>query len=96
MVNLYGSTNAQEIKVFLDLEDETAWKYDDIHEQQISLAATLTAGFTEAGIPVSFVTNGKDIKLDKVLRLEMGTGKQQLLNPLKIINILRVTMLIRK
>lgn len=80
MVNLYGSTNAQEIILLLDLEDETAWKYDDIHEQQISLAATLTARFTEAGIPVSLITNGKDIKLDSALRLEAGTGKQQLLN----------------
>lgn len=80
MVNLYGSTNAQEIVIILDLEDETAWKYDDIHEQQISLAATLAAGFTEAGIQVSLITNGKDIKLDKILRLEAGTGKQQLLN----------------
>ena len=80
MVNLYGSTNAQEIVIFLDLEDETAWKYDDIHEQQISLAVTLAAGFTEIGIPISLVTNGKDIKLDKNLRLEAGTGKQQLLN----------------
>jgi hypothetical protein len=40
----------------------------------------LTARFTEAGIPVSLITNGKDIKLDSALRLEAGTGKQQLLN----------------
>lgn len=80
MVNLYGSTNAQEIVILLDLEDETVWKYDDIHEQQISLAVTLAARFTEAGIPVGLVTNGKDIKLNKILRLEAGTGKQQLLN----------------
>lgn len=80
MVNLYGSTNAQEIVILLDLEDETAWKYDDIHEQQISLAVTLVSRFTEAGIPVSFITNGKDIKFDEVLRLEAGSGKQQFLN----------------
>lgn len=80
MVNLYGSTNAQEIIILLDLEDETAWKYDDIHEEQIRLTATLIKYFTEAGIPVGLKTNGKDIKLDETLKLESGTGKQQFLN----------------
>ena len=80
MVNLYGSTNAQDITILLDLEDETAWKYDDIHEEQIRLAATLTAKFAEAGIPVGLVTNGKDIKLDETLSLDAGTGQQQFYN----------------
>lgn len=80
MVNLYGSTNAQDITILLDLEDETAWKYDDIHEEQIRLVVTLAARFADAGIPVGLVTNGKDIKLDEMLRLEAGTGKQQFFN----------------
>lgn len=80
MVNLYGSTNAQEITILLDLEDETARKYDDIHEQQIRLAVTLAARFVDAGIPIGLITNGKDVKLDEMLRLEAGTGKQQLAN----------------
>lgn len=80
MVNLYGSTNAQDITIFLDLEDETAWKYDDIHEEQIRLASTLAARFADVGIPVGLITNGKDIKIDEILRLESGTGKQQFLN----------------
>ena len=80
MVNLYGSTNAQEIMIFLDLEDETAWKYDDIHEEQIRLAVTLGARFLEAGVPVGLITNGKDKKYDQTFCLEAGTGKQQLFN----------------
>lgn len=80
MVNLYGSTNAQEITILLDLEDETAWKYDGIHEQQISLAVTLAERFVDAGVPVGLLTNGKDIKIEETLRLEAGTGKQHLLN----------------
>jgi len=80
MVNLYGSTNAQDITILLDLEDETAWKYDDIHEEQIRLAATLIARFVDAGIPAGLVTNGKDIKMDEILRLDAGTGKQQFFN----------------
>ena len=80
MVNLYGSTNAREITILLDVEDEGVLKYDDIHEKQIRLAASLAAHFIEAGIVVSLVTNGKDIKEDKVLKLAAGTGKQQLTN----------------
>lgn len=80
MVNLYGSTNAQDITILLDLEDETAWKYDDIHEEQIRLAMTLATRFVDAGVPVGLVTNGKDIKMDETLQLESGTGKQQFLN----------------
>lgn len=80
MVNLYGSTNAQEIIILLDLEDETAWKYHEIHEQQIRLAATFAKHFVDAGILVGLVTNGKDVNLDEMLCLEAGTGKQQLLN----------------
>ena len=80
MVNQYGSTNAQDITILLDLEDETAWKYDDIHEEQIRLAVTLAARFLDTGIPVGIVTNGKDIKMDEVLHLESGTGKQQFYN----------------
>lgn len=80
MVNLYGSTNAQEIMILLDLEDETAWKYDDIHEEQIRLAVTLVSRFVDMGIPVGLVTNGKDIKMDERFYLESGTGKQQFFN----------------
>lgn len=80
MVNSYGSTSAQEIIIFLDLEDETVWKYDDIHEEQIRLAASLAARFCDEGIPVGLKTNGKDLKLDEILELMPGTGKQQMEN----------------
>lgn len=79
MVNVYGSTNAQEIMIFLDFEEETMGIYEHIHEQQICLAVTLAERLIEAGIPVGLVTNGKDIKVDETLCLPAGTGKQQLL-----------------
>lgn len=80
MVNLYGSTNAQEIILFLDVEDEGVLKYDDIHEKQIRLAATLAEHFIESGIAVGLLTNGKDVKTDEWIMLPQGTGKQQLAN----------------
>ncbi len=80
MVNVYGSTNAQEIILFLDFEEETGGKYDHVHELQIRIAATLADRFIDAGIPVGIITNGKDIKVDETLHLEAGTGEQQFRN----------------
>lgn len=80
MVNLYGSTNAQEIHILLDLEKDATGKIEDIYEIGIRLAATLAERFMEADIPVALMTNAKDIKEDKSFHLEVGTGKQQLLN----------------
>ncbi len=80
MVNSYGSTCAQEIVILLDVEDETIWKYDDIHEEQIRLAASLIEYFSEAGIPAGLRTNGKNIKSGETFELEPGMGKQQILN----------------
>lgn len=77
MVNLYGSTAAQEVVILLDLEDETIWKFDDIHEEEIRLAASLTARCIQNGIPVGIRTNGRDQKTGELFRLEVGSGKQQ-------------------
>ena len=80
MVNLYGSTNSQEIMILLDLHEETTGRYEEVHEEQMSLAVTLAERFIDAGIPVGLLTNGVDIKMDQTFRLSAGTGKQQLEN----------------
>lgn len=50
MVNLYDSTSAQEVVVLLDVEDETIWKFDAIHEEGIRLAAALVSRLLQNGI----------------------------------------------
>lgn len=77
MVNLYGSTSAQEVILLLDVEDETIWKFDDIHEEQIRIAASLTARCIQKGIPVGIRTNGRDQKTGGTFCLETGSGRQQ-------------------
>lgn len=77
MVNLYGSTSSQEVVILLDVEDETIWKFDEIHEEGIRIAASLTARCVQSGIPVGIRTNGRDQKTKEVFRLETGSGKQQ-------------------
>ncbi len=77
MVNLYGSTTAQEVILMLDVEDETIWKYDEIHEEEIRIAASLASRCIQEGIPVGFCTNGKDILSGDLFSLKAGTGEQQ-------------------
>ena len=78
MVNLYGSTSSQEVILLLDVEDETIWKYDDIHEEGIRITASLTARCIQSGIPVGIRTNGRDLKSGEVFSLATGSGKQQI------------------
>ena len=77
MVNLYGSTAAQEVMLLLDVEDETIWKFDEIHEEGIRLAASLVSRCIQNGIPVGVRTNGRDQKTGECFRLEAGSGTQQ-------------------
>lgn len=77
MVNLYGSTTAQEVILLLDVENETIWKYDEIHEEEIRIAASLASRCIQEGIPVGFSTNGKDILNGHTFRLNPGTGEPQ-------------------
>ena len=77
MVNLYDSTSAQEVVVLLDVEDETIWKFDAIHEEGIRLAAALVSRLLQNGIPAGIRTNGRDLKTKTCFSLEPGTGPQQ-------------------
>lgn len=78
MVNLFDSTCAQEIRIFLDLEEETIWKYDDIHEEGIRIVTALAEKCISCGVPTGVVTNGRDVKTKEIFQLTPGTGPQQL------------------
>lgn len=77
MVNLYDSTSAQEVMILLDVEDETIWKFDEIHEEGIRLAAALASRLLQQGVPVGIRTNGRDLKSDECFSMNGGTGPQQ-------------------
>ena len=63
--------------ILLDVEDETIWKFDEIHEEGIRLAAALASRLLQQGIPVGIRTNGRDLKSDECFSLNGGTGPQQ-------------------
>lgn len=80
MVNLYDSTCSQEIRILLDLEEETIWKYNEIHEEGIRIAAALMEKCVGMGIPASLMTNGHDVKTKELFSLSAGMGQQQVQN----------------
>lgn len=57
-VNVHNYTASQEVRIFLNLENETMWEEDALKEECISIAAGLCERLIDAGITVSLVTNG--------------------------------------
>jgi uncharacterized protein (DUF58 family) len=73
MSNVYGHTVSQEVRIILNLQRYTMYSRDGVYENAIRLAAFLARKYLEAGIPVSFATNGPDC----VTGLPGRTGKGQ-------------------
>lgn len=77
MVNVHDSTTSQEAVVFLNLEDETIWKYDQLHEVAIRIASALCYRFLNQAIPTRIICNGVDIQTGQSVILPTGTGLRQ-------------------
>lgn len=77
MVNQFDSSVSQEVVVLLDVEDESIWKYDVLHEEGIRIAASLTLRCMEQGIPVRVICNGRDCISKELVSIPGGFGKQQ-------------------
>ena len=78
MVNVYDHTASQEVKLLLNLESDTIWRYEELQEESIRLAATFAAHLTEQGIPVSVHTNGPDVISRELLKVPAGSGVNHL------------------
>lgn len=77
MVNVHDSTTSQEAVVFLNLEDETIWKYDQLHEVAIRIASALCYRFLSQSVPTRIICNGQDMMTKKPAVLPVGTGLRQ-------------------
>jgi len=77
MVNVHDSTTSQEAVVFLNLEDETIWKYEQLHEVAIRIASALCYRFLNQAIPTRIICNGIDIQTGQSVILPTGTGLRQ-------------------
>lgn len=78
MVNVHDSTTSQEAVVFLNLEDETIWKYDQLHEVAIRIASALCYRFLSQSIPTRIICNGNDILTGQSAVVPPGTGLRQI------------------
>ena len=56
MVNQHNSAVSGNVCILLDVEDETVWKYEEIHEEGIRLAAAVAESFLSRGIEVGLIT----------------------------------------
>lgn len=77
MVNTYHTTNSQEMIFLLDVEDETVWKYEALHEMGIRLVAALTERCLQQVIPICLYSNGRDLVSKEPVSLSGGIGVQQ-------------------
>lgn len=71
-VNTFENTSAQEVSIWLNVEDEGIWVYDDLKEKSISLACSLSCRLLEQGIAVSMISNGEDRICGETLFVESG------------------------
>ncbi|BCJ93474.1 hypothetical protein acsn021_10430 [Anaerocolumna cellulosilytica] len=78
MVNVKDYTASQEVKILLNLEQESIWRYEDLEEESIRLTASLASSFMEQGIPISIATNGKDLVTKETVVLPAGSGSSHL------------------
>lgn len=74
MVNVHDSTSSQEAIIILNLETETVWVYEQLHEIAIRLAASISYYFLNASVPTRMICNGSDCITDQVAVIPTGSG----------------------
>lgn len=77
MVNQHNSAVSGNVCILLDVEDETVWKYEEIHEEGIRLAAAVAESFLSRGIEVGLITNGRDCEEKSEIFLPGQSGRGQ-------------------
>ena len=74
MVNVHDSTTSQEAVIILNLETETVWVYEQLHEVAIRLAASISYYFLNTSVPTRMICNGCDCITDQIAVIPTGSG----------------------
>jgi Uncharacterized conserved protein (some members contain a von Willebrand factor type A (vWA) domain) len=74
MVNVYDYTSSQQVKILLNLESETLWRYETLEEESIRLAASFAAAFIEQGIPASLYSNSPNPLTGNLFSVPAGSS----------------------
>jgi len=77
-VNVNDYTSSQQIKILLNIEYEGMRIHEDLQEESIRIAATFAFAFIDQGIPVSILTNAKDIITNEIVHIPPGSGKSHI------------------
>lgn len=77
MVNQRDTTASQAAMVLLNVEDDTSWYDEEIHEEAIRVAAGLCMRLCDAGVRVGLRTNGRDLETGEALCVPAGIGERQ-------------------
>lgn len=78
MVNQMNSSVSGNVCLLLDVEDVTMWRYEEIHEEGIRLAAAMAQRLLRQGMEVGLLTNGRDCVFGEEIYLEQGGGQGQI------------------
>jgi len=74
MTNVYNNTVSQEVAIILNLQKYLAWSSESVMERAISMAAAIAEDMIADGVPVSFVTNGRDVITNENIEIQSGSG----------------------
>ena len=77
-VNQKGYSAMQNIRIFLNLEDDGILKKEKEIEATMQIGMGIVSFFLSQGIKVSCYANGRDILTDEHMEMEGGAGKGQL------------------
>jgi hypothetical protein len=73
-VNVHEYTSSQQVSIFLNMEPECIWRYEELEEESIRIASSFALEFINQGIPVSLHTNARDIITKEPSVIEAGSG----------------------
>ena len=77
MVNQHDSTSSQEAVIIVNLETETVWVYEQLHEVAIRLGLAVSSYFLSESIPTRMLCNGSDCITDETAVIPPGNGIMQ-------------------
>lgn len=78
LVNVFDYTAGQEVRIIVNLEDETYWKEYTLLEASLRLASSLAARLLMNSVPVSLMTTGCDVISGENRTLPAGSGPAHL------------------
>lgn len=73
-VNVFDYTSSRRVIILLNTEQGTIWKYDDLNEESIRIAASLSKALISQGVPVALYSNAKDLITKEIIELPAGSG----------------------